>query len=593
VSHAPTRQAADRLPIADRPPNRLRRPPRAQRGAVAPIVALFMTVVIASLGALDVGNIFFARRALQRTADLAALAAAQTMDDACVKPTAIARANAAANGFSADATGQSLSVVCGRWDPSVNTAPSYFAATNAIAPLNAVQVTATRSVPYFFLGPARTLTASATAEATNLGAFTIGTTLAQLQGGLVNATLAALLGANLAVSVASYESLANARVRVRDLMAAAGVGTVDQLLATQVNVEQLARLMIGALSRTTIADANLQTDLATLQAIAGGAGAGAPPFALGDGPGGHGLIALAAADGEAALDATVSPFDALLVAAEVAKAGQPPIDIAAGLQLAGLGATLKVQIVEPPVLAVGEAGFDPVKQRWRTQASTAHVRLYLDVSLGTPTLPVIGAIGVHLPLSLEAAPGTAWLQATNCASTQAASTSTIGVQPGLANVCLGDPPASFAASQPFSCTRPATLVNVAHIVTVTANAALPATVPPSSATTLTFVGATPTDGGYQSANSNAVGGVLANAIQGLAASLAQSGSLNVTLLGGVSLPIGEFVDALLALVSPALDQLLSGIDLAVDPLLQLLGVQVGVATVHDLSLTCGASKLVY
>jgi len=593
VSHAPIRHAVDRSPIADRPPNRLRRPHRDERGAVAPIVALFMTVLIASLGALDVGNVFFARRALQRTADLAALAAAQTMDDGCVEPAAIARANAATNGFSAGTTGQSLSVVCGRWDPSANAAPSYFATTNAAAPLNAVQVTATRSVPYFFLGPTRTLTASATAEATNLGAFTVGTTLAQLQGGLVNATLNALLGANLDVSVASYESLANARVRVRDLMAAAGVGTVDQLLATQVNVAQLARLMIGALSTTTIADANLQSDVATLQAVAGGAAAGAPSFALGDGAGGHGVIALAAADSAAALDATVSPFDALLVAAEVAKAGQPPIDIAAGLQLAGLGATLKVQIVEPPVLAVGEGGFDPIKQRWRTQASTAQVRLYLDVSLGTPTLPIIGPIGVNLPLSLEAAPGTAWLQSTNCASTQAASTSTIGVQPGLANVCIGDPPGNPSAAQPFSCASPATVVNVANVVTVTANAALPATVPPSSATTLTFVGATPADGAYQSANSNAVGGVLANALQGLTASLAQPGALNVTLLGGVPLPIGEFVDALLAAVSPALDRLLSGLDPAVDPLLQLLGVQVGVATVHDLSLTCGASKLVY
>ncbi|WP_430364977.1 TadG family pilus assembly protein [Trinickia sp. NRRL B-1857] len=581
------------MPIAASVPHHLRRPHRAERGAVAPIVALFLSVLIASLGALDVGNIFFARRALQRTADLAALAAAQTMNDGCVKPTAIARANAAINGFSADATGQTLSVVCGRWDPSANAAPSYFAETNATTPLNAVHVTATRSVPYFFLGPTRTLSASATAEATDLGAFTVGTTLAQLQGGLVNATLSALLGANLNLSVASYESLANARVRVRDLMAAAGVGTVDQLLATQVNVEQLARLMIGALSSTTIADANLQTDVATLQAIAGGASAGAASFALGDGAGGHGVIALAAADGEAALDATVSPFDALLVAAEVAKAGQPPIDIAAGLQLAGLGATLKVQIVEPPVLAVGEAGFDPIKQRWRTQASTAQVRLYLDVALGTPMLPVIGSIGVNLPLSLEAAPGTAWLQSTNCAPTQAASTSTIGVQPGLANVCLGDPPANLSASQPFSCTKPATLVNVANVVTVTANAALPATVPPSSATTLTFVGAAPTDGAYQSADSNAVGSILAGALQGLTASLAQPDSLNVTLLGGVSLPIGEFVDALLAVVSPTLDQLLSGIDPAVDPLLQLLGVQVGVATVHDLSLTCGASKLVY
>ncbi|WP_240324500.1 TadG family pilus assembly protein [Trinickia diaoshuihuensis] len=583
------RRALDRPPATRIPPAL-----RGERGTIAPIVALFMTVLIASPGALDVGNAFFARRALQRTVDLAALAAAQTMDDACVKPTAIARANAAANGFSADAAGQSLNVVCGRWDTSANAGPSYFVASNTATPLNAVQVTATRNVPYFFLGPARRISASATAEATNLGAFTVGTTLAQLQGGLAGALLNALLGANLNLSVASYASLADARVRVRDVVAAAGVGTVDQLLATQVDIEQLARLMIAALSSTSIADANLQTDVATLQAIAGGSSASAVSFPLGNGPGGRGVIALDAADGQSALDATFSPFDALLVAAEIARAGQPPIDIAAGLQIAGFGATLKVQIVEPPVLAVGEAGIDPVRHRWRTQANTAQVRLYLDVALGTPALPVVGNVGLHLPLSLEGAPGTAWLQSTNCAPTQAASTSTIGVQPGLANVCLGDPPVDLSASQPFSCTRPATLVNVAHVVTVTANAALPAVVPPSSAATLTFAGAAPAgDSSYQSADSNAVGSVLSHALDGLAASLAEPDSLDVTLLGGLSLPVGAFADTLLTVLQPALSQLLSGIDAAVDPLLQLLGVQVGVATVHDLSLSCGASKLVY
>lgn len=576
------------------------RPPRLghshrlrQRGAIAPIVALFMTIVVAVLGALDVGNVFFARRSLQRTADLAALAAAQTMDDACTQPLATARANAAANGFDPDATGQALVVVCGRWDTQANAAPSYFAAGTVDAPLNAVQVTAQRKVPYFFLGPARQLSATATAKATNLGAFTVGTALAQLQNGLVNSLLNALLGANLSLSVASYESLANARVRMRDVMAAAGVGTIDQLLSMQVDAAQMAELMLSALSSTAIADANLQTDIATLQAVAHGGISNTVRFALGSGAGGNGVFALDLADRQSALDATVSPLDALLVAAEIAKAGQPPIQLAAGLTIGGLGATLKVQIIEPPVLAVGEAGIDPSTQQWRTQAHTAQVRLYLNVALGTPTLPVIGSVGMNLPLSLEAAPGTAWLQSTRCAPTKAASASTIGVQPGLAQVCLGDAPANLSASQPFSCATPATLIDVPNVVKVTANVALPAVVPQSSAATLSFDGVTPNDDDYQSANANAVGSVLANALSGVAASLAQPSGLDVTLLGGLSLPLGLLDSVLLAALSPALDALLSGIDLAIDPLLQLLGVQVGVATIHDLSLTCGAAQLVY
>ena len=563
-----------------------------QRGAIAPIVALFMTIVVAALGALDVGNVFFVRRSLQRTVDLAALAAVQTIDDTCTQPTAAARANAAANGFDPDAAGQALAVVCGRWDPKANAGPGYFAAANAGAQANAVQVTAQRTVPYFFLGPARQMTAQATAKATNLGAFTVGTTLAQLQNGLVNSLLNGLLGANLSLSVASYESLANARVRMRDLMAAAGVGTIDQLLATQINVAQLANLMVTALSTTSIANADLQTDLTTLQAVAGGVTATTAQFPLGDGADGHGVFAVDAATGQSVLDATVSPFDALLVAAEIAQAGQPPIQLGTGLNIAALGATLKVQIIEPPVLAVGEAGIDPTTQHWRTQARSAQVRLYLNVALGTPSLPMIGSVGLNLPLSLEAAPGTAWLQATRCAATKAASASTIGVQPGLANVCVGDAPDDLSASQPFSCTKPATLVNVTNVLRVTANAAVPAVVPETSAATLTFDGVTPSDDDYGSADANAVGSVLATALSGLAASLSQPNGLNVALFGGVSLPLGLLDETLLAALLPDLDVLLSGIDLAIDPLLQLLGVQVGVATIHDLSLTCGAAQLV-
>jgi uncharacterized membrane protein len=591
AEHPPAKRIA-RLPLHGTSGQTSSRRAR-EHGAIAPIVALFMTIVVASLGALDVGNAFYARRSLQRTADLAALAAAQTMDDTCTEPLATARANAAANGFDPDATGQSLSVVCGRWDATANASPSYFAPANAGAQRNAVLVTTQRTVPYFFLGPARQMTATATAKATNLGAFTIGTTLAQLQNGLVNALLNALLGANVTLSVASYDSLANARVRVRDLMAAAGVGTVDQLLATQLTVTQLAQLMVTALSSTSIADANLQSDVATLQTVANAGIATTIPFPLGDGASGHGVLALGVADSQSALDATISPFDALLVAAEVARAGQAPVDVTGGLSIAGLGATLKVQIIEPPVLAVGEAGVDPATQRWRTQAHTAQVRLYLNVSLATPSLPGIGSIGLNIPLSLEAAPGTAWLQATNCASTKASSSATIGVQPGLANLCIGDAPSNFAASQPFSCAKSATLVNVTHVLQVTANAALPAVVPQSSAATLTFDGVTPNEDDYQSANSNEVGRVLATALAGLAASLSQPNALNVTLFGSASLPIGVIDSMLLAALLPALDTLLDGLDAAIDPLLQLLGVQVGVATIHDLSLTCGASQLVF
>lgn len=533
---------------------------RRQRGSIVVMVALFLTIAVAALGALDVGNVFFARRSLQRIADLAALAGAQTISGGCGAASTSATANAAANGFSSDASGvATITVACGRWDTKTNGAPSYFASTNAGAPLNALQVTVTRQVPYFFLGPVRTVSATSTAQATNIGAFSVGTALEQLQGGAVNGLLNALLGTNLDLSLVSYESLANARIKIGDLMAAAGVATVDQLLATQVDVAQLAHLMLTALSRASVADANLQTDVATLQTILDGGISDTLAFPLGNTAGAAGLLSLGVSNAQSAVDATISPLDALIVAAEIAHAGQPAIDVTTGVNLGALAsATVKVQIVEPPVLAVGEAGRDPTTQAWRTEASAAQVRLYLTLAVAN----------ISVPISLEAAQGQAWLVSTNCTSSRATSNSIVGGQTGIANLCIADQAANpQAASQAFSCpTQPATILKVAGIPVVTAHASTSLTGNPIDPP-LMFAAS----GGYSSFGTG-VGEALANAL---------SSSLQVD---GIDLSI----------VTSALAPLLAGIaDIGIDPLLQLLGVQAGVTTIHDLSLTCGAPTLVY
>ncbi|AOK49394.1 MULTISPECIES: TadG family pilus assembly protein [unclassified Burkholderia] len=582
-----------------REPNRPRRPrrsPTRERGSLAVIAAIAIGVVIAALGAVDLGNLFYQRRALQSSADMAALAAAQTMDDGCAKPTATAQSAALGNGFDSTASGQSMTVVCGRWDVKDNAGPSFFAgsasgtATGADAQLNAVQVTVTRSVPYYFLGSQRTVTAISTAQATNVGTYSIGTTLAQLQGGVVNALLNGLLGTNLNLSVLSYQGLANSRIKIKDLMAAANVGTVNALLNTQTSVPQLASWMLTALSQTSVANANLQTSLGALQTIVSANIAGGQTFTIGGTANSPGIFSIGLSDPQAALDATFSPFDALFVAAEIAT-GQNAFSLANGLNIGGLNATLQVQIIQPPVLGIGEAGIDPVTKTWRTIARTAQVRLYLNIGLGTANLP-LGTLGalvpvqVNLPLSMQIAPGQAWLQSASCTSSPSTCASAIGVQTGLANLCIGDTPANLSASLPFTCSTPATLVNVANLVTIKALASLPADVPAGSAPPLTFYGTT---GGYQSTNSNGVGSVLGNALSGLGTSLQQT---QITLLG-VSLPLGPIQTDLNSFLGGVLPPMLSGLDAAVVPLLQLLGVQIGESTIHDMSLTCGVSQLVY
>ncbi|AXL53403.1 membrane protein [Paraburkholderia caffeinilytica] len=571
---------------------------RRQHGAVAVLAVIWLSIAIAALGAIDIGNVFFVRRQLQSTADLAAMAGVQLVNSAggCSAATAAATQNATTNGLPTTGT---VTVSCGRWDTATSTTLTTPPTDGTGSPINAVNVTVGESVPYFFLGPARNLQASATAKATNIGVFTIGTSLISVgsngctaSASTLNNVLGGLLGINLQLDAVSYCGLATARVKVRDLVVAANAGTVDGLLALPVTVSSLANLMVSALQQTSVVNANLSSTIGALQTVVSANVPGG--FNIGDSSSASGLLSLGLANTQAALDATISPLDALIVSAEIARKGQPPINIAAGLNLPGLSTTLQLQIIQPPVLAVGEAGTAAGDSTaWVTTARSAQVRAYLNLNLGTASLPLgfLGAllpINVNLPIYLEVAPGQAGLSSTRCASTSQASQSVIGVQTGLANVCVGDPPNNLSASKAFSCKKPATLVNVLNVATVTGVASVSAVNPQTAS--LTFDGVV--DNEYQSTNSNNVGGVISNALSGLGAQLAKPNALTVTLLGGLSLPLGSIVSPIVTLLGNVLAPALAGLDTLLVPVLQLLGAQIGVSTIHDLSLTCGVSQLV-
>jgi uncharacterized membrane protein len=109
---------------------------------------------------------------------------------------------------------------------------------------------------------------------------------------------------------------------------------------------------------------------------------------------------------------------------------------------------------------------------------------------------------------------------------------------------------------------------------------------------LTFNGIQGDSDDYQSADSNALGSEAANLLTQINNNLLSSLYLTV---GGVN--PGPAVAAVLQPLLDAVDTLLSPILTSLDallvPLLQLLGVQIGVSTVHDLGLACGQAQLVY
>ncbi|MCW3479230.1 TadG family pilus assembly protein [Neisseriaceae bacterium JH1-16] len=581
--------------------------PRNQSGAVVVQVVIWLSLAVILLGSIDIGYVFMSRRELQRTADMAALAGVQLMDSTCTSPTADATANAMLQGFPRQA-GDQITVTCGRWDPSQYAAPTYFSAQNS-ASSNAVQVHLQRSVPYFFVvGGSRVITADATAKVTNVDAFTLGTGVASLNQGLVNSLLNGLLGSNLNLSLVSYQGLADANINLSALATQLGVGTAQGLLATNIDIQDFVVAMAKVLQQTDTVDASVLQTIG-LQIPRG------MKINLGNTPTTPGLLQVDTVNPNSVLNASVNVLNALVVAAEIAQVGKAPVTVGTGLNLGGL-ATVNVQaaIIQPPVLAAGEPGLD-ASGNPRTSAHSAQVRLFLkisllnDIPLGIPGLLSVNLSALNLPLALEVGQGTAWLQSMQCKSTAANCKAVINTTPGVAALCIGDDAASNLTNttQPFGCKQAATVSQLsAQILLAVVPIAkigfgnpggLTLSVQPSSPTLMTFNGIVGDADDYQTTDSNAVGDLTSNLVNQLTTQLG-NGALQVQLsvlpLGAVlGVAVSTIAGALLTTLSPILQSLFSLLNALLVPLLQLLGVQLGYSTVHNVSLTCGQGQLVF
>lgn len=120
------------------------------RGSVLVNTLIALSLIVITLIGTELGYLFFLKREFQKTADLAALAAAQALKPgSCTEATAAAIANAAQNlptGFTLSAS----DVTCGRWDPSTRPAQPHFGPLTGSEKYNAVRVTIARTPPLLF-----------------------------------------------------------------------------------------------------------------------------------------------------------------------------------------------------------------------------------------------------------------------------------------------------------------------------------------------------------------------------------------------------------------------------------------------------------
>lgn len=386
---------------------------RDESGAVLLIVAAFMAVVLAAAGlAVDVGRITHRKRELQSLVDLVAIDAARVIADGV--PTseiyddveAEARASAARNGFLADEVA-AMTVTLGKWTDATRTFTAYDPddpVTGLLVP-DAVKVVADSLVDFLFGAgesqPSRTATAihrfagtptvipvpttlppttvpgSPTTSApppppvpSAAAGLTIGSFLAEGEPDpeLLNRLLGAYLRLPpLHITAVGYQGLATGTVTLDELRAALELGTVDELLHSEIAIGDIVQAMATVLDN--------RGELAAAEALGfGDASIGAPSVKLLD------LFSIQAGQEGAAAIARLHALDLLMGVAMLAnKAHLLTVDLS-GVVDGVANARLELYVIEAPVTAFGGIG---------TIAETAQVRASITATAGGVTVPVV------------------------------------------------------------------------------------------------------------------------------------------------------------------------------------------------------------
>lgn len=537
-----------------------------ERGNIAVLFACgFALSAIVSALAVDAAALYHERRMMQAGVDLAAISAAA--DPA--RAAEIARSVlSGARLLPPDGT-DGLTVITGRYDETLPEIGSRFQ-PGAAAP-NAVQVSLERPGRLYFAASftgAPTIGVSGIAAAAPEVAFSVGSRLAGLEGGMVNALLSTLLGTTLELSVMDHAALAAAEIGVLDFLDAlaprmgVSVASYDELLAMEADAGTVA----GALADLLTGPAR-----SALERVAG-AGPGSPValgklFSLGR------LGGLAPGEAGPVAGLSVSALDLLGAAAALAD-GRRQAALALGASVPGL-ATLKLDLAvgEPPQggqwFASGPAG---------TVVRTVQTRLRLEAGLlGGPVL--LGA-GVRLPLWLDLAHAEARVTEAACPSAAAPNGSaTLDVRPGALRFALGE--MSAAALHDFGTPPPVASVALvdALLLKVTGSALveLARTAPAALHFSSAEIGA----GRVKTARTT-------TPIASLAGSLLDRLDLTVRVLGlGLSPPhlVERAVRDLLAPLAPILDA-------TIETALSVLGLGIGEADLRVHGVRCTAPVLV-
>ncbi|RUP13708.1 MAG: hypothetical protein EKK43_15540 [Methylobacterium sp.] len=534
---------------------------RAARGGNVAILVALGSAMLMGAGAvgIDLGMVFQARRKAQGAVDIAAMLAA-------VDPTqadTAARRSLGDNGY-ATAT---ATVSPGSYDASApGTAPgSRFKAGGS--PANAVRVGLSTSVPVTFgraigLPAAVPLRVTGTAASAQFAAFTIGSGTLQLQGGIANALLGALLGAKMSLSVSDYDALASARVdglRVLDALGA----SLNMQAANYTDIVQAQASVGQMLMALRVAAQDNGSVVSALSGILNALPNAGNLIAIGQVDGLGDAAALAPPRGFAGPSLNVLN---LLGAAAALANGQNQVAVDLGATIPGLLATRLT-------LAIGER---KRSSGWVRPGSpnatvqTAQTRLLIEATVTAP----LGLGSLTLPVYAEVAPAQATLRSLTCAGPSGRQV-TLDAQTGLATLAIAGVPrtAINGGSTGPDLSQPAPLIAL-PLITVSGRALVTLG---TGAQTLTFSEA---DIANHTVRSVASG----NLTQSLTGSLLRNLTLNINGIGVAPL-LQSALTTTLGAVAPA-------IDLVLDNVLRSLGLRLGYADLDVDGTLCSQAVLV-
>ncbi|CAN7317869.1 pilus assembly protein TadG-related protein [Neorhizobium tomejilense] len=420
-------------------------------GNIAISAAITMPLVVVSLAlGVDYGHLTLQQRELQNTADLAAIAAAGRLSEPekavldyfilnsenFVVRTASGLLTADGEiPFNEASVYQDYTAYAqltkGRYvaDPSRPVETRFQAGAT---PTDAIRVTMHQKGQIFFAGSfaeAPELGATGTASADKLAAFSIGSRLASLNDGIVNALLGKLLGTTISLKAMDYQALVDANVNLLQTLDVLAInlgvtaGTYSELLDMEITYGQF----LDALGKTAGLTPSVRAVLDTLEKTLNHTQVKLKlEEILALGPLSENLIG----QGNG-LNVRASVMD-IVSAAAVAGSGGKQIAVDLGATIPGVASvTLDIAIGEPPVgtppNAVGRPG---------TIVRTAQTRVALHVVVDG--LAGIAGLKVDVPLYLEVAHAEGRLADIRCGGgSRSNGTVDVEVVPGVAAIGLG------------------------------------------------------------------------------------------------------------------------------------------------------------